>query len=73
MGLSIDILMEYGEDNEWNEDEIKVNMLSNDNIINEGKLEFMKLFQIIKKNVQTQNLNHYLIIIHCQSFKHLYY
>ena len=45
VGLSIDIMMDYCEDNQWDNDEIMVNVLGDDDVINEGKLEFCDLFQ----------------------------
>ena len=44
IGLSIDVLMEDCEEEEWNIGGIKVNVLNNDDIMNEGKIEFIQLF-----------------------------
>ena len=44
VGLSIDVVMEYCQDNEWDEDQTLVNVLGDDDIINEGKNQFLDLF-----------------------------
>ena len=43
-GLSIDILMKCCEDEKWDEDGIMINVLNNHEIMNEGKLEFVDMF-----------------------------
>ena len=45
VGLSVDVLMECCQDNDWDINEIKVNVLENNDIINEGKKEFIDLFK----------------------------
>ena len=48
VGLSIDVLVEYCMDNEWDIEEIEDNVLSNYEIMNEGKILFIELFQDYK-------------------------
>ena len=40
--------MDYYAENMWDEDEIKVNVLGNENIMNEGKMYFVELFNQYK-------------------------
>ena len=71
VGLSIDILMDYCEDNEWDNDEIMVNVLGDDDIINEGKLEFCDLFkhyQTICKSTKFEQLFDFDIYTVIESF-----
>ena len=44
IGLSIDVLMDHCDRNKWEQDTIKLNVLNDENVINEGKIQFLQLF-----------------------------
>ena len=53
VGLSIDVLMEHCEDQEWDKQEIEVNIL-NDECYNEGKIHLFNYLNIIKRNANSK-------------------
>ena len=49
-GSTIDLLMNYAAEYKWNVNLIKRNIMDNPEIIDEGKLEFLKLYKEYKNN-----------------------